>query len=105
LNKSVKFFKEKDNFEMDEFANEVIVQPDVIESFKKYRTDYQDEYDMADSFAISESAVKKQARKLKSIIKLDKNFHIYIHGNRELIEQGIDEKGRKFYKIYYQEES
>jgi hypothetical protein len=107
LNKSVKFFKEKDSFEMDEFANEVIVQPDVIESFNKYRSDYQREHDIdfADNFAISETAVKKQARVFKSVIKLDKNFHIYIHGNRELIEQGIDEKGRKFYKIYYQEES
>ena len=40
-----------------------------------------------------------------SIIKLDKNFHIYVHDSRELIEQGTDEHGRKFYKIYYNEES
>jgi hypothetical protein len=52
----------------------------------------------------SESAVKKQARVFKSVIKLDKNFHIYVHGNRELIEQGTDEKG-KYYKVYYKEES
>jgi predicted transcriptional regulator len=38
-------------------------------------------------------------------IIIDKNFHIYVHGNRNLIEQGIDETGRKFYKIYYQEEN
>jgi hypothetical protein len=43
---------------------------------------------------IPESAVKKQARSIKSIIKLDKNFHIYVHGHRELIEQGVDEAGR-----------
>ena len=55
-------------------------------------------------FTISESAVKKQARSLKSVIKLDKNFHIYIHGDRELIEKGEDKKG-KFYKVYYQEEN
>ena len=51
------------------------------------------------------SAIKKQARSIKSIIKLDKNFHIYVHGSRKLIEQGADEEGRKFYKIYYKEES
>jgi len=28
-----------------------------------------------------------------------------VHGSRELIEQGTDEHGRKFYKIYYNEES
>ena len=40
----------------------------------------------------------------KGVLKLDKNFHIYIHGNRELIEQGIDKDGRKFYKIYFERE-
>jgi hypothetical protein len=29
---------------------------------------------------------------------------IFTHGNRELIEQGNDEKG-KYYKVYYQKES
>ena len=49
--------------------------------------------------------MKKQARAFKSVLKLDKNFHIYIHGDRNMIEQGIDNDGRKFYKIYYQEEN
>ncbi|MCL2247420.1 MAG: nucleoid-associated protein [Lentimicrobiaceae bacterium] len=106
LNKSVKFFKEKDNFDLKEFANEVIEDPDIIRSFRKYKTTFEQDFDMdiADNFTISESAVKKQVRTLKSVIKLDKNFHIYIHGNRNLIEQGEDKKG-KFYKVYYQEEN
>jgi len=105
LNKSVKFFKEKDTFDMDEFANEVIAQPEVIDSFNRYREDYQRDRDIeiSDNFAISDSAVKKQARVFKSVIKLDKNFHIYVHGDRNLIEQGEDERG-KFYKVYYKEE-
>lgn len=107
LNKSVQFFKENESFSMTEFASEVIGQPAMINSFNEYRTDFQREreIDISDNFAISESAVKKQARSIKSIIKLDKNFHIYIHGHRDLIEQGVDEHGRKFYKIYYSEES
>jgi hypothetical protein len=56
------------------------------------------------SFDISEQAVKKQSRMFKSVLKLDKNFHVYIHGDRNLIEQGVDENGRKFYKIYYEKE-
>jgi len=35
-----------------------------------------------------------------NIIKQDKNFHIYVHSARELIELGVDEEGRKFYKNY-----
>ncbi len=105
LNKSVKFFKEKDTFDMDEFANEVIGQPEVIASFNLFRDDYARDQDIeiADSFTISDSAVKRQARVFKSVIKLDKNFHIYVHGDRNLIEQGEDERG-KFYKVYYREE-
>jgi len=37
--------------------------------------------------------------------KSHKLFVIYVHCHRELIEQGVDEAGRKFYKIYCSEES
>ena len=92
---------------MVEFVNDVVEKPSLIESFNNYKKDFQKdrEIDLSDNFVISESAVKKQARSVKGIIKLDKNFHIYVHGHRELIEQGVDEQGRKFYKIYYSEES
>ena len=107
LNKSVKFFKEKENFDIQDFVTQVISQPEIINSFNRFRQEFQrdQELELPDQFTISESAVKKQTRSIKSVIKLDKNFHIYVHRNRELIEQGVDEKGRKFYKIYYLEES
>ena len=106
LNKSVEFFRQNERFNMQQFADEVIQQRDIIESFDEYSTNFQKDrgIDIDDNFAISESAFKKQQRGLKSVIKLDKNFHIYVHGNRNLIEQGEDAKG-KFYKVYYQEES
>ena len=105
LNRSMAFFKDNDHFNMEDFANEVIGQPEVIESFNQYRVAYEAEHELqiADEFVISDSAVKKQARSFKSVIKLDKNFHIYIHGDRKLIEQGEDEKG-KYYKVYFKEE-
>ena len=106
LNRSVNFFKQNDNFDMADFERDVLGQDEVIESFQQYRGQYEEEHgvQIADNFAISEGAVKKQARSYKSVIKLDKNFHIYVHGDRRLIEQGEDEKG-KFYKVYYEEES
>ncbi|MDR2836899.1 MAG: nucleoid-associated protein [Bacteroidales bacterium] len=105
LNKSAKFFKEKDKFNIENFENEVMAQQEVINSFQNYKNLLQQEavLDVANDFNISDYAVKKQARIFKSIIKLDKNFHIYIHGNREKIERGNDDNG-KFYKIYYKEE-
>jgi hypothetical protein len=38
----------------------------------------------------------------KQVVKLDKNFHIYIHGDKKNIEEGSDDKG-KFIKLYYNE--
>lgn len=107
FNKSVEYFKKNENFDMASFAKEVISQPEVIDSFNQYKSDYEFARKLAimENFAISESAVKKQARALKSVIKLDKNFHIYVHGDKDMIEQGTDEDGRKYYKIYYSQES
>jgi hypothetical protein len=107
LNKSMKYFKEKESFDLDEFSNEVIANKEGIESFKNYKKSYEEEFDttIADSFDISDAAVKKQARVFKSVLKLDKNFHIYIHGDKELIEKGFDEdKSMNFYKVYFREE-
>jgi len=106
LNKSMNFFKKQPKFEMEQFQQQVIGQPQVIEKFNNYRQNYQTErqFELDETFDLNASAVKKQARSFKSVIKLDKNFHVYIHGNRELMEQGEDAHG-KFYKIYYKEES
>lgn len=107
LNRSMKYFKEKESFDIDEFANEVIANPEGAELFKSYKKSYEEEFDttIADNFDISNAAVKKQAKTFKSILKLDKNFHIYIHGNKELIEKGFDDdKYMNYYKVYFKEE-
>jgi hypothetical protein len=107
MQRSVDYFKEKEEFVLEDFAEEVLAQPEIIESFHQYKEDVikEKEIEVADQFTINEKAVKKEQKNFKSIIKLDKNFHIYVHGNRNLMESGIDEDGRKFYKIFYQEES
>ncbi len=106
LNRSMEYFKSHDNFSKKEFEKEVLQDQGIIKSFRKFDQDFRERHDIEldDDFEISSQAVKKQSRVFKSVLKLDKNFHIYIHGNRELIEQGTDEDGRKFYKIYYKEE-
>jgi hypothetical protein len=105
LNKSINFFKEKEKFDYEEFTKEVLQDENVIESFGNFKSDYEQEMQVSisEDFAINEAAVKKQSRGFKSIIKLDKNFHIYVHGDRKMIEQGSDEKG-KYYRLYFDEE-
>ncbi|HRH37314.1 MAG TPA: nucleoid-associated protein [Flavobacteriales bacterium] len=107
LNRSVQYFKSHSEFDREEFTQEVFAEEGAIRSFNQYSDRFQAEnnVELADNFEISAHAVKRQARIFKSVIKLDKNFHIYIHGDRNRIEHGVDESGRKFYKIYYDQES
>lgn len=107
LNRSVEYFKTHETFDKKEFEQEVFQDSGIIKSFRNFDNSYrqENEIEITDSFDISPQAVKKQARVFKSVLKLDKNFHIYIHGNREMIEQGVEKDGRKYYKIYYNEEN
>jgi len=107
LNRSINYFKQNDHFNLDDFGNEVIGNEQGIALFNAYKIQQQEHFDvpLENSFAIHNAAVKKQARIFKSVLKLDKNFHIYIHGNNELIEKGFDEeKNMNYYKVYFREE-
>lgn len=107
LNRSMDYFKKKETFDEQEFATEVFHDENVIKSFLRYKDDFQSEKDieLEGEFGISAPAVKKGQRVFKSVLKLDKNFHIYIHGDKELIQKGVESDGRKYYKIYYNDEA
>ena len=108
LNRSMEYFKTKENFSMEEFTNEVIHHQEVAETFMDYKKNFESarNFEIQDEFAIHVSAVKQQQRAFKTVLKLDKNFHVYIHGRRDLIEKGVDEMtGKKFYKFYFDEEA
>ncbi|MFV8339560.1 nucleoid-associated protein [Flavobacterium sp. LB3P21] len=106
LNRSVDYFKKHETFNKSEFEEEVFGDNNVIESFRKFDSIYRkdNELDLKDNFQISSHAVKKQSRVFKNVLKLDRNFDIYIHGNKNLIEKGVENDGRKYYKIYFEEE-
>lgn len=108
LNRSMNYFKSKETFDNAEFEEEVIGNPQAISLFKDFKENFEEEYDMPfqANFDIAAPAVKKMASSYKSVIKLDKNFHIYVHGKREYLEKGYDEeKGLNYYKLYYENES
>jgi hypothetical protein len=107
LNKSATYFKKNEDFAFDEFTDQVIKQPEVVNAFKNYKKQYETEHacEINDEFEISNPAVKKEAKVFKNVIKLDKNFHIYVHGAREYIIKGFDEKtGMHYYQLFYKEE-
>ena len=107
LNKSMKFFKDKEIFDENMFAEEVMGNSDIIDDFKDYKSEFEKEnnIEINNDFEISKSAVKKQEKFFKSVIKLDKNFHIYVHGKPNMIEKGFDNSnGMNYYKLYYEKE-
>ncbi len=107
LNRSVEYFKSHESFDKNQFENEVFKDEGIISSFRNFDSIYREENKIGpiDNFEISSQAVKKQARVFKNVLKLDKNFDIYIRGNRDMIEKGVERDGRKFYKIYYENEA
>lgn len=106
LNKSVDYFKSHDTFDKKEFEEKVFENDAMAESFRKFDDEYRtnNQVEIGENFQISSQALKKQSKGFKSVLKLDKNFHIYIHGDRSKIEQGVESDGRKYYKIYYDKE-
>lgn len=107
LNRTIKYFKEKETFDKQEFTGEVLNNKEAADLFTEHKNIYELDFDVTlpDNFEISESAVKKQAKAFNSVIKLDRNFKLHVTGNKELIEKGFDqEKQLNYYKVYFKEE-
>lgn len=107
LDKSINFFKANDTFDSQHFKAQVMTEPEVIEAFENYQEEYQDKNDVHqfEEFDISSSAIKSQNKNFKSVIKLDNKFHVYVHGGHDRMDRGFDEeKGMKYYKLYYEKE-
>lgn len=109
LNRTVGYFKEKETFDEEEFQEIVLQAPETREAFDNYKSHYASTHEMdgfQDEFEISSPAVKQAKRGIRSVIKLDKNFHLYVHGKRDLIERGYDpDKGLNFYKVFFEHEA
>ena len=107
LSKSEKYFSTQEKFEEAEFINTVFENDVQKEAFQSYKslTEENSQKQFEPNFEISEMASKKYGKVFKSVIKLDKNFHIYVHGDHKMIRKGVDEEGRKFYQLFYEDEA
>jgi len=105
---SVEYFSDQSVFNIREFEEKVIQEPELIESFQEYKTEFglRNKLDTFDEFDISKPALKNAKKFIRSVIKLDKNFHVYVHGSRTQIDRGFDEERQmNFYTLYFKEES
>jgi hypothetical protein len=108
LNRSLDYFCEEKEFDEQKFQKEVIQDEEVIDAFNEHKNSYEEkkEVKLEPSFRVHKESAIQTRKRFRSIIKLDKNFHIYIHGDQSAIERGYDESLQKgYYKLYFKNES
>ncbi|MDY0279408.1 MAG: nucleoid-associated protein [Salinivirgaceae bacterium] len=108
LQRSQDYFKNSERFDNDEFSKKVIGNDEAIEAFEEYKKQFTENYgvEFADNFSMSKPAVSKGKKYFRPAIKLDRNFHVYVHGNPDFIERGFDStKQMNYYKLFFNEES
>jgi len=107
LSDSLKYASDNKAVNFENFKSEVLKEAKVIDAFDSFQEKYTEErrWNPPDQFAVTDS-VQNQAKKIvKSVIKLDKNFHIYVHGNKERIEKGFDESRKlHYYQLWFDAE-
>lgn len=111
LNKSLEYFNTHEQFDYNEFKEQVLPDEQKAQQFEQYRDDYQVKkgIEEEEAFFISQPTVKKMKRRFKNTIQLDTQIEIKIHSSeaqsQAFIEKGVDEeRGMKYYKVYFNEE-
>lgn len=107
ISSSMEYIESHEKFEKQSFYDEVLQDEKRRRLFEKvYEEQNGGLPDMESSFDVSKKAVRQSKRYIRSVIKLDGSFHVYVHANRDRIERGFDEsKQLNFYKLYFHDES
>lgn len=109
---AMSYFEDKDEFDLKHFREEALREPEVIERFDAFR-DNQEEEDggeLADQFVIEKKAARRVKSQIRSMLKLDCGVNVsftpsFTEEGEGAFERGFDEeKGKKYVKIYYEEE-
>lgn len=90
-----------------DYAKKVFRDDNVVDSFTEYAKKRAEDTGMSmdEEFQSSRLAINKKRTTTLTSLKLDQNFDIRIHGGENLLEKGYDEeKGMKYYKLYFKEE-
>jgi len=106
-NKAQDYFKNNQEFISDDFVDAVTNSIENRKRFDEHKRMYEtdNDIDFSGNFEIDENVVKSSKKFFKAVMKLDKNFHLYVHGNSDLIERGFDEERKmSYYKLFYTHE-
>ncbi|MFT3991263.1 MAG: nucleoid-associated protein [Luteolibacter sp.] len=109
---AITYFEEKEKFSLQEFEEQVLKSPEVIEKFKKHKAEVEAEQGerFEDGFEISKKDVSKAKKKINSVMKLDTGVEVRLKPallgkSGKVLEHGFDDgKRMKFIKVYYNED-
>ena len=103
------YFEEKEQFNLQEFEEQVLQTPEAVEKFKEHRAKVEEEQGQRfdDSFEISKKDVTKAKKKINTVVKLDTGVEIHVKSGQPdyVLERGFDDaKGMKFIKVFFNED-
>ena len=113
VNKSLEYFQTRENFDFDEFKDEVFEDtPQRAERFEHFKRDYEERQGIQlnpeeEGFFIAAPVVQKLKRSLRTNISLDTGLEIKVANVQaeEFLEKGFDEeRGMGYYKVYFNTE-
>ncbi|WP_300440647.1 nucleoid-associated protein [Christiangramia sp.] len=107
-NRAINYFGKNDEFQENNFLDEVIRNPDLKPEFQNYKQTNGPKYGVEDlsTFGINNTAVKDSQKKFKSLIELDTNITIKMdfinpESADRFIEKGWDEDKQMYYYLCY----
>jgi hypothetical protein len=108
----IAYFDEHENFDLQEFEEQILRTPDAVARFAGERSKLEEERGQAlqTNFEISPKDVKKVKKHAAAVVKLDTGFEIHLKPDMDpgadwMLERGTDDaKGMKFIKLYYNED-
>ncbi|MBL4905200.1 MAG: nucleoid-associated protein [Flavobacteriaceae bacterium] len=112
LANTVDYFKENEMVNVEKFKEELFEEDKHKELFTDYKKHFETLNDVLirNNFEVSDVVLKKEKKKIATVIKLDTNIEIKLDidapdAASEYLERGYDdEKKMKYYKVYFNEE-
>lgn len=110
---AIDYIAQAESFDLAEFRERALGQPDLMERFDSFKSDYEEErgVELDEKFAVSKPEAKKAKKRLKSRLKLDVGVDLkfssgFIEQADRFLERGFDEeKHMQYLKVYYHRET
>ena len=110
--RAISYLADSESFDLEEFQSVALKEPERIEQFNSFKTEYEEEagQELKPSFTVSKPEAKKAQKRLRGRMKLDTGVDLkfttrFVDQAHTLLERGFDQKKKmKYLKIYFYNE-